>query len=523
MRDSKELRIFLAMTILLLFLKQENQFLQVANASGENITQVKVEICTDINWFEPATNQYAVIQPISHPPGSIYDIPKAEPIWGQDISPFSSTVIIRDFELPSDSINISGTVTFVADDGVTLFLNSIEVGNYDAKVWPPPEVQPLKNLQPGSNQFEANIYNRPGTAWFEMCASITYETYSIVCAPRASAIKPRVLVLSYNPWLSSQDMSMFEYETRPAVPPDPLETSEQMHLDICNASDGFVDIQVVEQIERNEFPLMTNGLRMDEQEYLSLYSQGLTYSDVYPGAMIDLNFAITDDSINERIKNHEIDEVWYFGSWTISSYESQMGGPGAFWINGPTFEIDSGRAFVVQTFENRLGIGMLLHGFGHRVEGILNQAYGNIATNQDTPWARYAKNPSFPPDWIPGVPLGIGDIHHPPNATLDYDYTNQTIVESSADDWFNYPNMTGQTQQVNAQTWGNTQDGFLQWWHSHLPKSEGVSPRADSSPSEMRQNNWWKYIFEFYRYAELVGWENVDGVTNIYLPMLRKS
>jgi hypothetical protein len=101
-----------------------------------------------------------------------------------------------------------------------------------------------------------------------------------------------------------------------------------------------------------------------------------------------------------------------------------MGGPGAFWINGPPFASDSGRAFVVMGFENAVGVPNSLHSIGHRMECTLDQAYGWVGTNQDTPWASFRKNPSYPPAWLPGVPMGVGDIHHPPNTSSDYDYSN---------------------------------------------------------------------------------------------------
>ena len=69
---------------------------------------------------------------------------------------------------------IAGTAVFIADDGVTLSVNSQEIGNYDAMVWPPPVSRNVTNLRPGANFIEANVYNRPAIAWFEACVTITY-------------------------------------------------------------------------------------------------------------------------------------------------------------------------------------------------------------------------------------------------------------------------------------------------------------------------------------------------------------
>lgn len=135
-----------------------------------------IEICTNTDWYEPSTDSPAVIQSSGPATGSIHDIANAEPIWGKDVSPNSSSVLTKEFVLPEGAININGSIKFVADDGVTLFLNSVELGNYDALVWPPPEYKILENLGPGKNLFRAEVYNRPGHAWFEACAYISYET-----------------------------------------------------------------------------------------------------------------------------------------------------------------------------------------------------------------------------------------------------------------------------------------------------------------------------------------------------------
>jgi N-acetylneuraminic acid mutarotase len=339
------------------------------------------------------------------------------------------------------------------------------------------------------------------------------------CLDLPSTIYPKVLVVTYNPWLSTLGKSLFEHETNF----DPWATSQQIRQDFCETSGGFVNIQLVGRIDRTEFPLEADGLRLTEGEYLQLRAQGQNYAQAHGGAHIDIRHAIEDGGLHLKIGNHEVDEIWLFLSWTYGFYEAYMGGPGAFSINGPTFPSDSGRAFAVMGFETAVGVPNSLHSVGHRVESTLDRAFGYFASHLDTPWARFRKNPSYAAEWLPGVPMGIGDIHHPPNTNQDYDYTNPAVATSSADDWLNYPSLTGQTQRVTAQTWGNSDHGYYRWWYGHLPRAAGVSPRADSAPDEFRQNNWWKYIFLFNQYPELVGAENVDGTHKTFLPSIAKS
>ncbi len=339
------------------------------------------------------------------------------------------------------------------------------------------------------------------------------------CIAESTTIHPKVLILTYNPWLTTLNKSVFEYEA-PGI--DPNTTSEQIRQDFCAASNGYVDIEIVGRIDRNEFPIEENGLRLSETEYLQLRSQGLSYWHQH-GVRIDMTKIIEDGNLNLMIKNHQVDEIWFFGSWTYSYFEAYMGGPGAFGINGPTFETESGRAFAVMGFENAVGVPNSLHSIGHRVEFTLDKAYGHISTNEDTPWGRFRKHANMPESWLPGVPYGVGDIENPPNSTGAYDYVNMTVVNSTADDWFNFPNLTGGTQPVSALTWGNSDYGFYKWWYAHLPKAAGLSPRATTAPNELRQNNWWKYIFEFNHYPELVGAGNVDGVSKVYLPLVSRN
>lgn len=334
----------------------------------------------------------------------------------------------------------------------------------------------------------------------------------IYCIPLPNAIQPKVLIINYNPWLNTKEISLFENESEF----NSLATSEQARLDFCEESGGFVNIKIVGLMDRNEFPMMTNGKRMTEAEYLQLRNEGKTYSQLYPNAEIDYAYAVRDGDLQKKIKNNEVDEIWLFLSWTMSGYESLMGGPGAFSINGPIFDIDSGKAFAIMGFEN--AGGGTLHSFGHRIEGTFDKAYGVVYDQQDTPWARFRKYSNS--GWLPNAPIAAGDTEHPPNARSTYDYDNTEPVISTADDWFNYPNLTGATTIVSALDWEKSDYLYYKWWFRHFPKAEGVSARAESAPNELRQNNWWKYIFQYYAYPELVG---ITAPSNLSLSTISQT
>ena len=120
----------------------------------------------------------------------------------------------------------------------------------------------------------------------------------------------------------------------------------------------------------------------------------------------------------------------------------------------------------------------------------------------------------------------IGSSHFPPNTPRtcdDYCYfsaeTWPHYVDSSADDWLNFPNFSGNKRKLNGYDFGafnafNEGDasysaamGFTpelhfsfhhaaasyhQWWFAHLPHNKGVTGG--------KLNNWWPYLYDFNRF-----------------------
>jgi hypothetical protein len=96
------------------------------------------------------------------------------------------------------------------------------------------------------------------------------------------------------------------------------------------------------------------------------------------------------------------------------------------------------------------------------------------------------------------VPAGCGNIHFPPNGTADYDYSNPTPVLSEADDWLNFPQFQGTTDQVDCESWGGPdyQRNYLLWWYERLPHITG------GRYSDGKLLNWWGYLLDMNEYPE---------------------
>jgi hypothetical protein len=62
---------------------------------------------------------------------------------------------------------------------------------------------------------------------------------------------------------------------------------------------------------------------------------------------------------------------------------------------------------------------------------------------------------------------------------------------SAADDWFNYPKLTGTKTLVGRESWDGRQYhlNYMRWWLNHLPKARGTT--------EGFYNNWWGYVVDY--------------------------
>ena len=82
------------------------------------------------------------------------------------------------------------------------------------------------------------------------------------------------------------------------------------------------------------------------------------------------------------------------------------------------------------------------------------------------------------------------------NSDSDYDWGNHRTVASAADDWLNYPDLTGETKPMNCAQWGNGDiREHHRWWLKRLPHAEGRNPDG-------KLNNWWPYLVDFNQFPE---------------------
>jgi hypothetical protein len=292
-------------------------------------------------------------------------------------------------------------------------------------------------------------------------------------------ITSRVLLVIYDPIMDATSGRKLSQDMNWNSPDDLANAFIQ---DIMETSGGLARFQIVQRIELNEFPALTDGFRYDAQTYLAVMNKT---QPAHQPQYVDYQAILTGLNVLARIANHEIDDVWLFGFPQTGFYESTMCGAGAFWCNSQpqTWSSSCNRRFVVMGFSYERGGGEMLHSFGHRCESILTQTFAKTQGDANL-YARFALYDKIAPG-----KAQVGNIHFTPNSDKDYDYNNPRKVLSNCYDWYNFPAFQNDIRQVSADEWGNGDMRLLhKWWLKHLPKVAGRTSGV--------ANNWWQYALD---------------------------
>ena len=151
--------------------------------------------------------------------------------------------------------------------------------------------------------------------------------------------------------------------------------------------------------------------------------------------------------------------------------------------------------YVIMGLNYERGVAEAIHSFGHRAESILSHVYGSWSSNGtiNHTWDRFSRITALHGN----SPAGCGNVHFPVNATSDYDYANPRLVLSEAEDWLNYPDLTGASQLLGREAWGGPDyhRNYLNWWTTRMPHAPGRAPDG-------RLQNWWPYLVDMNEYSE---------------------
>ena len=307
-------------------------------------------------------------------------------------------------------------------------------------------------------------------------------------------ITVKVLALNFDPIIPQEGGKRL---TEVAGWTKPRKLADGYIADVLKASHGIVQYKIVDWKDIDTFHTKIDGFTYTPEQYMEARKTGEGW---HQPDTADYPKTFRDHNVIPRVNNGEIDEVWFFGGPYFGYNESAMAGPGAFYINGAVYDkVPTNRAFAIMGFNYERGNAEITHDLCHRTESTMARIYGGWKVEELTNnWARFAANAEQS-----GGVAAVGTCHYPPNGQSGYDYANPRAVRSDADDWLNYPNLTGAKTLVSRDNWAEPFDNangqpdyhrnYMLWWFTRLPHAPGTN--ADG-----RLNNWWEYVFRFNAY-----------------------
>ncbi len=299
----------------------------------------------------------------------------------------------------------------------------------------------------------------------------------------------KVLVLNYDPIVPEEGHRRLSRVFNWAEPPH---LAAKYTATMEHASGGYLKFEIVEWRNINEIYAQTDGKRYTVEEYVRNRRSNSGWRE---NVNADYPRLLREQNVVPLIDDGVVDEVWVFSDHYFGLWEASMAGPRAFFINGGVYpDVPSKRPFAVYGFNYERAAAEMAHNTSHRTESTMNRIYGEWNLKSPTNnWERFSANH----DQSDGL-AGIGTCHWPANAKSDYDYSNEREVASWADDFLDYPRLDGTRKLVSKQTWSDGQDdhlSYMHWYFAHLPRAVGEN-------KDGRQNNWWKYLYDFDNYTD---------------------
>ena len=241
------------------------------------------------------------------------------------------------------------------------------------------------------------------------------------------------------------------------------------------------------------------GLKDEEKKGWAEYSGWIYFANNPDDFTFDYERYFERFNVYEMVNSGEIDEVWIFVGPMVGlkPHESMMTGKDAFWINGAPLVKKGQRNYATYGFNFERGLGEMLEDAGHRMERTMDRVFfgGNYPISE----ANYdGKTYDQLNDWEKfcacdfltkgSIVAGVGNVHCGPNAKKDYNWNNSALVKSYCDNWYNYPDISGNYRWIDSSEWEGNITGHHKWWFSHIPHVNMVNE------STGKYNNWWCYF-----------------------------
>lgn len=305
------------------------------------------------------------------------------------------------------------------------------------------------------------------------------STPSPTSAPNSNFSSRKVLVLIFNPVVESAgskklvDLKGWN---------NPLSLSNSYINDLKNLTNNFVNYSIVETKEIDGVPTYEDGFVYSDESLLGCLNNPGTCHQPWTA---NYQKILSDYGVCEKRNRGDIDEVWLWGGPYFGYYESRLAGPNAFFYNSPPLNGTTClKQLPIMGFNYERGVSEMLEDIAHRTESVMDHVYGSHQSSGSGPWGKFMLR-----DIDSSGNAGCGSIHFGPNGTSDYNWSNTRFVYSQCDDWYNYPNLTGNKKYLNCSEWGCNGYEFKKWWIKHIPKANGKTSG--------KLNNWWKYVLDY--------------------------
>ncbi len=297
---------------------------------------------------------------------------------------------------------------------------------------------------------------------------------------------------------------------------DPLILVENLRDSLNGVSHGVLNYSIDYIYDDTLFFERMGGVLLTRDSFASLLLEPgwttLHSSEQSGNSSFDYNMMIDYHNLCAKRDSNLINEVWVYGPPINGSWESCMAGSNAFWINGPVITgTTCSDLLPIMGLNYERGLDMAMHSYGHRVENTMLHVYGRWSYTAANPnnWERFSSYDAVWPD-----SAHCGNVHFPPNALNDYEVANTNFTTTYADQWLNYPVLTGNQRSINCTEWNCDAEGelgHLSWWYRHFPYFDCTNP------NDLKLNNWWHYVVD---YNEAVATQNAFNNNSVSCNLL---
>lgn len=245
------------------------------------------------------------------------------------------------------------------------------------------------------------------------------------------------------------------------------------------ASHGMVKVTFVTNVVLDTWPRYVSGDRFTPQSYYDARKKGIKPS-WNTSFTFDYMYFYTNECpwIVEYINKGIIDQVWLYSHPDGGCYESRLNGWGADYCNSNGLgTLDSEKVFMMCT-PSMERTDTPMENFGHAAESMLHTRWDCSYINYH-PWRDYSKKNDFVlfnmNYAIDTNNIQVGTVHYAPNSTNDYLWGMKNYVDCYADNWYNYPDLSGPARSMNCSEWGGgVNHKHKIWWFKHFPQKVGL-------------------------------------------------